>query len=70
MQAKATKINRYDQRTKQYRINRLFEQDQKRVYLSCMKKLKVAKRLTQKKVEYFGALFGKQKIVTVKLLNG
>ena len=33
MQAKATKINRYDQRTEQYRINRLFEQDQKRVYL-------------------------------------
>ena len=28
MQAKATKIKRYDQ----YRINRLFQQDQKRVY--------------------------------------
>ena len=32
IQAKATKIKRYDQRIKQYRINRLFQQDQKRVY--------------------------------------
>ena len=28
MQAKATKIKRYDQRTEQHRINRLFQQDQ------------------------------------------
>ena len=32
MQAKATKIKRYDQRIEQYRINRLFQQDKKRVY--------------------------------------
>ena len=32
IQAKATKIKRYDQRIEQYRINRLFQQDQKRVY--------------------------------------
>ena len=30
--AKVTKIKRYDQRIKQYRIKRLFQQDQKRVY--------------------------------------
>ena len=28
IQAKATKIKRYDQRIEQYRINRLFQQDQ------------------------------------------
>ena len=28
MQAKATKIKRYDQRIEQHRINRLFQQDQ------------------------------------------
>ena len=32
IQAKATKIKRYDQRTEQYMINRLFQQDQARVY--------------------------------------
>ena len=32
MQAKATKFKRYDQRIEQYRTNRLFQQDQKRVY--------------------------------------
>ena len=32
MQAKATKIKKYDQRIEQYMINRLFQQDQKRVY--------------------------------------
>ena len=32
MQPKDTKIKRYDQRIEQYRINRLFQQDQKRVY--------------------------------------
>ena len=32
MQAKATKIKRYDQRIEQYRINRLFQQDQKKLY--------------------------------------
>ena len=32
MQAKATKVKRYDQRIEQYRINRLFQQDKKRVY--------------------------------------
>ena len=28
----ATKIKRYDQRTQQHRIDRLFQQDQKKVY--------------------------------------
>ena len=32
MQNKATKFKRYDQRIEQYRTNRLFQQDQKRVY--------------------------------------
>ena len=31
-QAKAIKIKKYDQRIEQYRIDRLFKQDQKRVY--------------------------------------
>ena len=30
--AKAAKISRYEQRTEQYRINRLFDKDQKKVY--------------------------------------
>ena len=32
IQAKTTKIKRYDHRIEQYRINRLFQQDQNRVY--------------------------------------
>ena len=32
LQAKSMKIKRYDQRIEQYRINRLFQQDQKQVY--------------------------------------
>ena len=32
LQAKSMKIKRYDQRIEQYKINRLFHQDQKRVY--------------------------------------
>ena len=32
IQAKATTSKRYDQRLQQHKINRLFQQDQKRVY--------------------------------------
>ena len=32
LQAKAVKLERYELRIEQYRLNRLFQQDQKRVY--------------------------------------
>ena len=35
-----------------------------------MEKLKAAKNLTQKKVRDFGATFGEQERVTIKILNG
>ena len=70
MQAKATKIKRYDQRIEQYRINRLFQQDQKRVYQQLNGKIEAVKSLTQKKVGDFGATSGGQRKVTIKMLNG
>ena len=57
LQTKATEIKRYDQRIEQYRINRFFEQDQKRVYQQLNEKLKAGESLTQKKVGNFGATF-------------
>ena len=57
LQTKATEVRRYDQRIEQYRINRFFEQDQKRVYQQLNEKLKAGKSLTQKKVGNFGATF-------------
>ena len=70
MQAKATKIKRYDQRIEQYRINRLFQQDQKRVYQQLNGKIEAVKSLTQKKVGDFGATSEEQRKVTIKMLNG
>ena len=70
MQPMDTKIKRYDQRIEQYRINRLFQQDQRRLYQQLNRKKKAAKILTQKKVGYFGATFEEQKRVTTKMLNG
>ena len=32
LHAKAAKLRRYEQRVNQYRINRVFQQDQKKVY--------------------------------------
>ena len=44
MQAKSIKIKRYDQRIKQYMINRLFQQDQKRVYQQLNGKIERSKK--------------------------
>ena len=32
LQVKASKLKRYEQRIEQYRVNRMYQQDQKRVY--------------------------------------
>lgn len=50
--AKAMKIKRYDRRIAQYKINRLFQQDQKRVYHQLNGK--VMKSLMLMKVSGFG----------------
>ena len=70
MLAKATIIKRDDQRIEQYRINRVFQQDQKRVYQQLNGNIESRENLTQKKVENFGATSWEQKRVTIKMLNG
>ena len=70
MQAKATKIKRYDQRIEKYRTNRFFQQDQKRVYQQPNGKIESSENLTQKKVGDYGVSFGKQGRVTTTMLNG
>ena len=71
IQAKTTKLKRYDQWIEYYGINRLLQLVQKRVTNSWMEKLKAAKSLTQKKLGDFGATFGEQeRRVTIKMLNG
>ena len=44
IQAKTTKIKRYDHRIEQYRINRLFQQDQNRVYQQLNGKIESRKK--------------------------
>ena len=67
MQAKATKIKRYDQSIEQYRINRLFQQDQKRLYQQLNRKIESSEKPD---TEDFGETSGEQKRVTIKMLNG
>ena len=38
LQVKASKLKRYEQRIEQYRVNRLYQQDQKRVYKEMSRK--------------------------------
>ena len=71
IQAKTTKLKRYDQWIEYYGINRLLQLVQKRVTNSWMEKVKAAKSWTQKKLEDFGATFGEQeRRVTIKMQNG
>ena len=71
IQAKTTKLKRYDQWIEYYGINRLLQLVQKRVTNSWMEKVKAAKSRTQKKLEDFGATFGEQeRRVTIKMQNG
>ena len=58
LKAKSMKIKRYDQRIEQYKINRLFQQDQKRVYQQLGGKVTVMKSLMLMKVNGFGVTFG------------
>ena len=59
MQAKATKIKRYDQRIKQYMINRLFQQDQKGVYQQLNGKIKRnEKRDTEESKRFWSNIWG------------
>ena len=59
MQAKATKIKRYDQRIKQYMINRLFQQDQKGVYRQLNGKIKRnQKRDTEESKRFWNNIWG------------
>ena len=62
MQAKATKIKRYDQRIEQYRINRLFQQDQKRVYQQLNGKIESSEKPdTEESRRFWSNIWGTEK---------
>ena len=62
MQAKATKIKRYDQRIEQYRINRLFQQDQKRVYQQLNGKIESREKAdTEESKRFWSNIWGTEK---------
>ena len=62
MQAKATKIKRYDQRIEQYSINRLFQQDQKRVYQQLNGKIESSKKPdTEESRRFWSNIWGVEK---------
>ena len=70
MQAKATKIKRYVQRIEQYTINRLFQQDQKRVYQKLNGKTEGSEKPDTEESRRFWSNIWEQKRVTIKMLNG
>ena len=63
-------VNGFEKVGRQHRINRLFQQDYRRVYQLWMENLKVEKSLTQNKAGDFGVTFRVLESVTIKMLNG
>ena len=62
MQAEATKIKRYDQIIEQYRINRLFQQDQKRVYQQLNGKIESSEKPdTEESRRFWSNIWGTEK---------
>ena len=62
MQAKATKTKRYYQRIEQYRINRLFQQDQKGVYQQLNRKIESTEKPdTEKSRTFWSNVWGTEK---------
>ena len=62
MQAKATKTKRYYQRIEQYRINRLFQQDQKGVYQQLNRKIESTEKPdTEKSRRFWSNVWGTEK---------
>ena len=63
LDAKTAKIRRYDQRIQQYRINRMFEQDQRKVYQEMNGKVgnRDVKPDAEKSKEFWSAIWGKEK---------
>ena len=70
MQAKVTKIKRYDQRIEQYRINRLFKQDQKRVYQQLNGKIESSEKPdTEESRRFWSNIWGAEKSQKQKWLK-
>ena len=62
IQAKATKIKSYHQRTEQYRINILFQQDQKRVYQQLNGKIESSEKSdTEESRRFWSNIWGTRK---------
>ena len=70
LQAKSIKIKRYNQRIEQYKINRLFHQDQKRVYQQLNGKVNMMLNLMLMKVYDFGVISGIAKYIIERMLTG
>ena len=61
LQAKSKKIKRYQQRIDQFRINKLFQQDQKKVYQQLSRKTAIHEKPDAKESEEFWSnIWGKE----------
>ena len=70
--AKSAKLKRYEQRIHRYKVNRLFQQDQKRVYqeMNGTPIASVRLDLALGKANSFGKMFGVRMFYTMEMQNG
>ena len=60
LQVEASKLKRYEQRTEQYRVNRMYQQDQKRVYQEMNGKPGIEKVMpdAEKSMRFWSGIWG------------